>query len=58
MKKDKPIKIRKTWTRHPAERIKEDKKAKDNCELCGRYLTDPEACFYCDSEDIEQVGGA
>ena len=57
MKKDKPIKIRRTWTRHPAERIKEDKEVKDDCELCGLYLRDPEACIWCEFDETEQVGG-
>ena len=57
MKKDKPIKIRRTWTRHPAERIKEDKKAKDVCENCLAYLTNPESCQECEYES-EQIGNA
>jgi len=52
MKKDKPIKIRRTWTRHPAEKIKEDEKKKDICEKCGLYLTKPECC-----KDCEFIGG-
>jgi len=55
----KPPKIRRVWTRHPAERIKEDEERKDYCSLCGLFETDPEACLYCvrDEED-EQIGGA
>lgn len=55
--KNKQIKIRRTWTRHPAERIKEDKEHKDHCELCGLYLRDPEACIWCSFDETEQVGG-
>jgi hypothetical protein len=57
MKKPKEIKIRRTWTRHPAERIKENNKAKDVCEECGAYLTDPFFCQGCEQE-TEQVGNA
>jgi len=56
-KKEKPIKIRRTWTRHPAERIKEDKVKKDLCEDCGAYLTNPECCQGCE-QGTEQVGNA
>lgn len=62
--KDKPIKIRRTWTRHPSERIKEDKDKRDYCQLCGAYKTDPEACILCEKDnEVEeyydnQVGGA
>ena len=50
MKKDKPIKIRRTWDRHPAERIKENKERKEQCESCDLWRTDPEACVWCDVE--------
>ena len=57
MQKDKRIRIRRSWTRHPAERIKEDKGVKDNCELCGLYKTGSEACFWCSFDESEPVGG-
>ena len=55
MKKDKPIKIRRIWTRHPAEKIKENEDRKEHCELCGLYKTDPEACVYCNFDEIKGV---
>ena len=53
--KNKPIKIRRTWTRHPAERIKENKKKEDlnPCKGCKYFLTIE--CDYCDNL---QLGGA
>lgn len=58
MKKPKPIKIRRTWTRHPAERIVEDSpKILDACELCGIYKINPKECKYCEYE-VEQIGNA
>ena len=60
MKKNNPIKIRRTWTRHPAEKIKPnaDKISNNPCEGCKYYLTDPEACIWCSFDESEQVGGA
>ena len=58
MKKSKPIKIRRTWTRHPAERIIENSpKILDACELCGIYKNNPKNCIYCEL-NVEQIGNA
>lgn len=51
-------KIRKTWAINPRERIKEDKKVKEQCEKCKKYETNPYACIDCDKEEIEQIGNA
>jgi hypothetical protein len=57
MKKKKPIKIRRTWGRHPAERIKEDApKILNACELCGLFEEDPAICRGCEYD--EPLGGA
>jgi hypothetical protein len=52
MKKQKEIKIRREWVRHPATRIKKDKDKKDYCQICGLYKTEPEKCFMCE-KDVE-----
>ena len=54
--KDKPIKIRREWVRHPATRIKEGQINKDICEQCGAYRSNPELCKKC--YDDMQIGGA
>ena len=54
---NKQIKIRRTWTRHPAEKIKPNSEVKDHCQLCGLYLRDPEACIWCSFDETERVGG-
>ena len=58
--KNKSIKIRKTWNRHPAEKVKEDASEVLNaCELCGLYKTNPDICKGCEyDEEIDQVGNA
>ena len=60
MKKNNPIKIRRTWTRHPAEKIKEDKESIDPCVECGKYKPDPNECFKCKccGEPVEEIGNA
>jgi len=62
--KNKPIKTRRTWTIHPATRIKENDLKLDYCQICGLYKKDPEKCILCDKDNEaeeyydNQVGGA
>jgi len=41
-------KIRREWVRHPATKIKESKKNKDECEECGAYKIEPMMCANCE----------
>jgi len=56
MKKQKPIKIRKTWIINPKERIKEDKPKPSNnsCDNCKLFLKYPDACIDCMNNGSEQ----
>ncbi len=54
MKKDKPIKIRKTWKINPRTRIKEDKEnISSGCEKCGLYKTNPQMCTLENCPELE-----
>lgn len=47
-KNKKPIKVRKTWTINPRERIREDEKKEDVCSKCGSFRLSPEICMECE----------
>ena len=44
MKKERPIKIRKTWQISPVTKIRKNKEVSDECGKCGFYKTNPEMC--------------
>ena len=52
----KSIKIRRTWTRHPAERIKENKTKPSNnpCDNCKLFLKYPDICIECINNESKE----